>query len=204
MRAAVIAAVAALGLSAPAAHAAEESATAALRARDAEIRAALPPEGGEVSPAVRRKLEGVITKAVDLRGMIEAAMGQYWSQATERQRKRLVGAFEGRFRSASGKELDTYRSMKVDYEPERDAGEGVVQVPTRVVVKGEPTAIVYAMRRAPQGWRIVDIVVDDVSTVQNYRSSFDRIIRREGIDGLIARLERGTAGGAQKSASAAK
>jgi hypothetical protein len=34
----------------------------------------------------------------------------------------------------------------------------------------------------------VDIVVDDVSTVENYRSSFNRIIKKEGMDGCIARL----------------
>jgi phospholipid transport system substrate-binding protein len=60
------------------------------------------------------------------------------------------------------------------------------------------------MKRASQGWRIVDIVVDGVSTVQNYRSSFSRIIQKEGIDGLIKRLERGSAGGAQPSATAGK
>jgi len=44
------------------------------------------------------------------------------------------------------------------------------------------------MQRQGETWRIVDIVVDDVSTVENYRSSFNRIIKKEGMDGLIARL----------------
>ena len=66
-----------------------------------------------------------------------------------------------------------------------------MQVPTRVVVKGEPTDIAYRMRRSPGSWRIVDIIVDGVSTVENYRSSFPRVIQKEGVDGLIHRLERG-------------
>jgi ABC-type transporter MlaC component len=37
----------------------------------------------------------------------------------------------------------------------------------------------------------VDIVVDEVSTVENYRASFARTIGREGVEGLIRRLERG-------------
>ena len=48
------------------------------------------------------------------------------------------------------------------------------------------------MRRSAGDWRIVDIVVDDVSTVDNYRSSFGRIIKKEGMDGLINRLNKGT------------
>ncbi len=73
-----------------------------------------------------------------------------------------------------------------------DAGDGVVNVPTRVVVKGEPTEITYAMRREKDGWRIVDIVIDGVSTVANYRSSFNRVIAKDGVEGLITRLERGS------------
>ncbi|HEX7623111.1 MAG TPA: ABC transporter substrate-binding protein [Anaeromyxobacteraceae bacterium] len=184
--------------------AAEESATQALQARDAEIRAALPAQGAEVSPQVRKRLEAIVTRAVDLRGMVEASMGKHWGTTPEKQRKRLIAAFENRFRSTSGKEFDAYRSTQLEYRPEVDEGRGVVQVPTKVVVKGEPTEIAYRMRRSASGWRIVDIVVDSVSTVENYRSSFARVIQKEGVDGLIRRLERGSAGGAPATTPAAK
>lgn len=179
------------------------SATDALQARDAEIRAALPPPGAEVTPEARRRLETIVTRAVDLPGMVESAMAKHWAQASEKQRKRLVGAFEGRFRKTSGTELDSYRSTKIDYLPEVDAGGGVVQVPTKVVVKGEPTEITYAMKREQEAWRVVDIIVDGVSTVQNYRASFNRIITKEGVDGLIQRLEKGGTGGSGTAAAKA-
>ena len=67
-----------------------------------------------------------------------------------------------------------------------------MKVPTEVVIKGEATHIDYVMRKEAGEWRIVDIVVDDVSTVDNYRSSFGRIIKKEGMDGLINRLNKGT------------
>jgi phospholipid transport system substrate-binding protein len=194
----------ALALLSGGALAAEESATQALQSRDAEIRAALPPQGAEVTPQVRKRLEAIVTRAVDLRGMVEASMGKHWATTPEKQRKRLVAAFENRFRSTSGKEFDTYRSTQLEYRPEVDEGGGVVQVPTKVVVKGEPTEIAYRMRRGASGWRIVDIVVDSVSTVENYRSSFARVIQKEGVDGLIRRLERGSAGGAPATTPAAK
>ena len=55
-------------------------------------------------------------------------------------------------------------------------------------MKGEPTHIDYRMHEEKGAWRIIDIVVDDVSTVENYRSSFNRIVKKEGMDGLISRL----------------
>lgn len=171
--------------------------TATIRARDAEIRAALPPPGAEVTPAVRRRIENIVTKAIDVRAMVQASLGSRWSQISESQRRRLVTAFENRFRRTSGSELDSYRSTQIEYKPEVEAGEGTVQVPTRLVIKGEPTEIIYTMKRERDGWHIVDIVVDGVSTVENYRSSFARIISKEGVEGLIKRLERG--GSAAKS-----
>jgi phospholipid transport system substrate-binding protein len=170
-----------------AASAQAETATEAMQARDAEIRAALPKQGTEPTPATRQKLEGIVTKAVDLEGMAKSALGKTWTETPPTKQKKFLEAFKSRFRKATGEQLDQYRSTTIKYFPEKKEDDDTI-VPTEVVVKGEPTHIEYRMREDKGGWRIVDIVVDDVSTVENYRSSFNRIIKKEGMDGLIARL----------------
>ena len=170
-----------------AATAQAETATEALKARDTEIRAALPPQGTEPSPATRKQLENIVTKAVDLDGMAKAALGKTWSETPPAKQKKFLEAFKGRFRKATSEQLDQYRSTSIKYFPEKKEEDDTI-VPTEVVVKGEPTHIDYRMRQQSGTWHIEDIVVDDVSTVENYRSSFNRIIKKEGMDGLIARL----------------
>ncbi len=170
-----------------AASAQAETATEAMKARDAEIRAALPKQGTEPTPATRQKLEGIVTKAVDLEGMAKSALGKTWTETPQSKQKKFLEAFKSRFRKATGEQLDQYRSTSITYFPEKKEDDDTI-VPTEVLVKGEPTHIDYRMREDKGGWRIVDIVVDDVSTVENYRSSFNRIIKKEGMDGLIARL----------------
>ncbi len=167
--------------------------TDAIRQRDAEIRAALPPEGTDLSEADRRRIEGIVSRIVDSRAMLEAAMGLRWAKLSEKQRRRILEAFERRFRATGGSQLETYRGTRIEYLPEKREGE-VVKVPTRLEVKGERTEVTYAMRLQGSAWRIVDIVVDEVSTVENYRASFARIISREGVEGLIERLDRGGSG----------
>jgi phospholipid transport system substrate-binding protein len=164
-----------------------ETATEALKARDAEIRAALPPKGTEPSPATRQKLESIVTKAVDLDAMAKSALGKTWTETPPAKQKKFLEAFKSRFRKATGEQLDQYRSTEIKYFPEKKEDDDTL-VPTEVLVKGEPTHVDYRMRQTGGTWRIVDIVVDDVSTVENYRSSFNRIIKKEGMDGLIARL----------------
>lgn len=170
-----------------AATAQAETATETLKARDAEIRAALPPQGTEPTPATRQKLEAIVTRAVDLEGMAKSALGKTWMETPAAKRKKFLEAFKSRFRKATGEQLDQYRSTSIKYFPEKTEDDDTI-VPTEVLVKGEPTHIDYRMRKQDGSWRIVDLVVDDVSTVENYRSSFNRIIKKEGMDGLIARL----------------
>jgi phospholipid transport system substrate-binding protein len=129
---------------------------------------------------------------VDLDGVARSALGKNWDEATPAQRKKFLDAFKQRFRKATADQFsEDYRGTQVKYFPEVPDEAGV-KVPTEVTIKGEPTHIDYVMRRSGSEWRIVDIVIDDVSTVDNYRSSFGRIIKKEGMDGLILRLNKGT------------
>src|SRR5512138_425188 len=137
-----------------------DGASDALQARAEEIRAVLPPKGTEMTPAQRKKVESLVTKTIDLRAMLQSALGPRWNQLTEKQRKRMQAAFETRFRATTTGDLDPYRSTQIEYRPEVESGDGVVNVPTRVVVKGEPTDITYAMKEGKDGWRIVDIIID--------------------------------------------
>jgi phospholipid transport system substrate-binding protein len=169
------------------------TATQALKARDAEVRAAVPAKGAELTAAARQRLETILTRAVDLEGVARAALGKNWDDATAVQRKKFLDAFKQRFRKATADQFsDDYRGTEVKYLPESPTDEGAVKVPTEVTIKGEPTRIEYLMRKSGPDWRIVDIIVDDVSTVENYRSSFGRIVKKEGMDGLITRLNKGT------------
>lgn len=49
--------------------------------------------------------------------------------------------------------------------------------------------ISYVMALADDRWVVRDIITEGVSLAKNYRFEFNKILRDEGIDGLIARLE---------------
>ena len=44
------------------------------------------------------------------------------------------------------------------------------------------------MRKANGGWMVYDVVTDDVSIVRNYRSQFNRIIRRKSYKALVKKM----------------
>jgi phospholipid transport system substrate-binding protein len=165
------------------------SPTDVLKARDAEVRALLPKPGEELTPAQREKIESVLIKTVDLEGMAKAALGKHWDEQPPAKRKKFMDAFVARFKRLTGDQIPSYRESQTQFLPERKEGDKVI-VPTVLVVKGEPTHVDYVMRPAKDSWRIGDIIIDDVSTVENYRSSFSKVIAQEGFDALIAKLSK--------------
>lgn len=169
--------------------AAPQGATSAIKARDQQLRSMLPPKGQQVSEAQKAKAQDELAKFIDFRGMAEAALGKQWGKMSEPKRKELLEAFTKRLRAASGGQLDFYRSTEIQYGAEEKQGERV-KVPTTVEVKGEPTQVGYVMKEGKGGWMIEDIVIDDVSTVETYKASFAKVIAKDGVDGLIAKLKK--------------
>ncbi|RMG30808.1 MAG: ABC transporter substrate-binding protein, partial [Gammaproteobacteria bacterium] len=54
---------------------------------------------------------------------------------------------------------------------------------------GEAIPVDYTLRWKDGAWRVVDVKIDGVSLVANYRSTFGTEIRSRGIQALLARLE---------------
>lgn len=171
------------------AEVAPDTATAALKARDAEIRASLPPKGSTLTPAAKKQVEIVLTKLVDLESMAKATLGKHWDAQPPAKQKEFLDTFLQAFRTALGGEVEGYRTSQTEFGAEQKVGE-LVRVPTTLIIKDEPTEVVYTMKKDATGWRILDITIDEVSTVENYRASFASIIKKHGFDELIARLKK--------------
>jgi phospholipid transport system substrate-binding protein len=170
---------------------AAESATDVLKARDVQIRKTLPASG-ELTTAERSRLQDAVMKIVDTEAMAKASLGKTWESESRAEQKRFLKVFDSRLRQAVTQEVDFFNASQVEYLPEKQLPEGT-EVPTRMTVKGDVTEVDYVLKQISGGWRIVDIVVDDASTTQSYRSSFGKVIAKEGWDGLIAQLSKGKA-----------
>lgn len=88
--------------------------------------------------------------------------------------------------------LRSDRDHRVDYVGEEPRARGT-QVMTSVVYKkdgkDERVAVDYVMHEVDGRWQVRDIITDGVSLARNYKYEFNQILKQDGIDGLIARLE---------------
>lgn len=122
--------------------------------------------------------------------MTRLAVGVNWRQANLEQQKTLVNEFRALLVHTYAATFVAYRNQTIDYRPLR-----MQPNDTEVVVKslinqpgGKPVTVDYKMEKTGNGWKVYDVVVGDLSLVQNYRGSFETEVRKGGIDGLIKAL----------------
>ncbi len=129
----------------------------------------------------------------DFRIMSRGALGKYWRRASEAQKQRIAREFRELLVRTYATTLLNYSDQEVEYLPFRGKPEDKrVTVATRVHDQGgPPIPINYRLYRTSDGrWKIYDVVVDGVSLVSNYRSSFAAEVKKSGIEGLISSLAR--------------
>jgi phospholipid transport system substrate-binding protein len=142
---------------------------------------------------LRELVEQKVLPNFDFNHMTQLAAGRVWREANPLQQQ----ALESNFRtllvntytsalsiSATGSETVEIRPVQVP------AGQDEVTVKTMVRDAGkQPIVIDYRLARSAEGWKIFDVVVENLSLVTNYRGTFMSEVGRSGIDGLIKVLE---------------
>jgi len=168
---------------------AEESAIKQLmERRDREIKTLLGPEGSTYTDAQRDKLKGIINGIMDYEAMAKIALQESYEQATVPQRTEFVTLFSSVIRDQSLSKLDIYRAQVI-YDKITVTG-NLAKVETTAILNNVRTPVWYAMEKRSTGWVITDMAVDNVSTAESYRRSFQTVIRRRGFDGLLENLRR--------------
>jgi phospholipid transport system substrate-binding protein len=137
------------------------------------------------------QLEPVIRRTFDIPSMARLSVGSSWASLTEAQRQQVTESF-GRYISAIyADRFDSYAGQKLQVTGEQPAGAGVVVRSQILKANGELVNVDYTMRRNGNIWLISDVYLDGaISEVATRRSEFAAILRSQGIDGLIAALNR--------------
>jgi phospholipid transport system substrate-binding protein len=137
------------------------------------------------------QLDPVIRRSFDIASMARLSIGPSWAILTDAQRQQMTESF-GRYISAIYAErFDSYAGQKLEVTGEQPAPSGLMVKSQIIKANGELVKVDYMMRRSGEGWLISDIYLDGaISEVATRRSEFAAILKKDGIDGLIAALNR--------------
>ena len=137
------------------------------------------------------QLDPVIRRSFDIALMTRLAVGLSWAGLTEGQREQVTESFGRYISSIYADRFDSYAGQRMEVTGEQPAPSGVTVKSQIIKANGEPVKVDYMMRRSGDNWLISDIYLDGaISEVATRRSEFAAILKTDGIDGLIAALNR--------------
>ena len=177
-----------LGVAAPQAAVAEESARDVVSNTVAEVLAVLQTEGNTVAES-RQQIENIAYARFDFETMGKLVLARNWKKLDDGQREAFIVEFKRHLSRSYGMRIARYEQEKVDVLREREETRGDMTVLT--AIRGgqfDGAEVNYRMRNRDEAWRVIDVIIEGVSLVSNFRSQFKGIVSKEGADGLIDRL----------------
>lgn len=122
--------------------------------------------------------------------MTRLAVGRGWRDATDAQKTSLINEFRKLLVRTYSSSLSQFKNQQIEVRPLKiGPSESEVVVKTTISQQGAPgIPIDYSMEKTKDGWKVFDVLIDGVSLVTNYRSSFATEIKNGGVDGLVKSL----------------
>ena len=136
------------------------------------------------------RLQEIIDPVFDFREMAKRSLGLHWKNLTAEERDEFVPLFQDFLHKVYLGKLGLYNGEKVLFTGET-VGTNYAEVDTQVGAKnGDQVPVVYMLKRmGGDDWKVYDVVIDDVSIDNNYRSQFDRVISSSSYQELVKRIK---------------
>jgi phospholipid transport system substrate-binding protein len=135
------------------------------------------------------RIEELSYARFDFQTISRLVLARGWRQMTEEQRGEFVEEFKRHLSVTYGQNLLDYKSQKIEMRDSRLEPNGDVTVRTEVVGgPAEPIRIDYRMRGNEQDWLVIDVIIEGVSLIQNFRAQTQEILTSKGPQGLIELL----------------
>ena len=146
-------------------------------------------QAGDTSKIYKLAEEKILPN-FDFERISRLVLGKAWRKATDKQKTEFKYEFKNLLLRTYAVALSKYKDQKIEYKPLRmKPTDEIVTVKTEIIQSGaQPIDVDYALAKQDDGWLVIDIIIEGVSLVTNYRSQFASEIKKNGMDSLIIEL----------------
>jgi phospholipid transport system substrate-binding protein len=142
-------------------------------------------------PDKQTKLRQLGAANFDFDEMSRLTMGKSWRSLSADERKRFVPVFSSFLEDAYLNKVQNYSGQEIQITKAYVTDKDYAQVSGGIVQQGsEPIGLSFSLKRESGAWKIYDVAVDNVSTLDSYRTEFQRIMGEKGFDELMAQIQR--------------
>lgn len=145
----------------------------------------------------RTEIQNIAYTAIDFPTLCKLGPARNWPKFDTAQRQQFEDEFKQHLSMTYGRNVDNYKNEKVQILGERPEQHDDVTVQTKILRGGGPEDVLvdYRLRKMDSQWKIIDVIVEGVSLVSNFRSQFQDIVANGGPDRLLTLLKEKNAAG---------
>jgi phospholipid transport system substrate-binding protein len=118
------------------------------------------------------------------------ALARNWNNMNAAQRQEFVQLFRQVLEKAYADKILSYSSEKIVFDRENLLSENQAEVQTRIITSSKEIPVSYRVILKDGDWKVYDVVVENVSLVQNYRTQFNDILAKNTPEQLLEILRK--------------
>ena len=136
----------------------------------------------------RDQLRQILFSRFDFTEMAKRALGSNWRRRTPQEQEEFVRLFSDVLERAYADIIESYTDEKIVYVYERVDGSYADVASKILTTRGEEYSINYKVHLISNEWKVYDVIAENISLVNNYRSQFNRVIANASYEELVRRL----------------
>ena len=117
-------------------------------------------------------------------------LGQNWSKLSPSQQNEYVRLYRQILEKACIDKILSYTNEKINFTKESMLSKNQAEVQTKIVTSSKEIPIIYRVILKDNSWKVYDVVIENVSLLQNYRSQFNSILANHTPDQMIEILQK--------------
>ena len=150
-----------------------------------------PKLKGEPAKGTKKeKLEVIYEQMFDEVELSMRTLGGNWSKLNPAQQKEFIQLYRQILEKAYIDKILSYTDEKIVFSKESMTSNNQAEVQTKVITASKEIPIFYRVILKDATWKVYDVVVENVSLVQNYRSQFNSILAKNTPDQLLETLRK--------------
>ena len=140
----------------------------------------------------RDQLRQVIASRFDFSEMAKRSLGPNWQRFSAEEQRQFTQLFTDLLERSYTDQIESFNGEKIVYGRENQNQDQAV-VETKIVTgKGETLSVNYKLYAAKREWRVYDVVIEDISLINNYRSQFNRMLNNGSSEQFLRKLREKT------------
>ncbi len=134
------------------------------------------------------KIEPVLAETFDFPTICRIVTGSHWKTVEEAEREAFRDVFARLSAATYAANFDGFKGERFETVSSEERRGNLLVKTVIVKADGERVSLDYVLREADGMWRIVNVIAEGVSDLSLKRADYTAVIKSEGFDSLVSKL----------------